>query len=878
MSQGIASSPQYHVWVSASAGTGKTKVLVDRLIHLLLEGFAPETILCLTFTRIAAAEMKERVLCLLQKDYPALYMNVLEKPLRIQTIHSFCQDLLKDQGSFTVLEENDIKRLLQKAKENLYTLQTDSLVFLAKTMSEARFDELLEALLSNPTLYLKWKERYGSIDAYKTRLDLILGLQDLPLDVSEDFYTLCLTQKGDIRKKLPPDLQKIAQDAYNHRIYMIHQETAQQTLHFIRVAETVFQEYGRLKEEQGCLDFYDLIQKAKTVPLKISLSHILVDEAQDTSDDQWDILHRLVETFIIGNPQNTFFVVGDHKQSIYSFQGAKPEKFIELPHYFEKKLNPFKYVSLNLSYRTASAVLEIVDKTFEQLGVQFTSHVSARENAPGKVAAWPLTKKMDHELPPWGLIEEGQSFVTTEQEHAKALAIHIAELLKSPVILPSTGQAVRPEDVLVLFQKRSNLMHELEDALTAQNIPSSGMDRLLLNEQIIIKDLLALGHFALLPEDDYTLACILKGPFVGATEKELYALCHERGGFLWGRVENPFLLHLITQKNLSPFDFYAPIIRDMDFGDSQTLDAFLTYCLSYEEKEIPTLRGFLEWFRLFDPYVKRTSKECVRFMTIHASKGLQAPIVILADATEKPSLRHDVFLVDETLWLIKPSLETPFIQGIKETMLTKLKEEHLRLLYVAMTRSQDQLYVAGIEKEGVWYEPIVKALEDCDDCQPQKYGIYQNTPPVPPVPPVLPEHLEPYFEAPLHTLTKRGIALHRYLENMPSIDKNCPEKDLLERLLSKFPEFFEGEPEVSIATPEGLKRMDRLIVKKDEIWIVEYKTHEIIPEDITSIVQQVLDYKKYVEEYHAEHTRFLYTKYRVRCFIFWITQEFVQEV
>jgi ATP-dependent helicase/nuclease subunit A len=872
MSQTIAANPDHHCFVCASAGTGKTKVLVDRFVNLLKAGFHPESILCLTFTKNAALEMKERVLKIIQKEDPNLYKIVLDADLKIQTIHSFCQNVLERFEPFRILDDIDIKKLLQKAKESIYTKENQSLIYLTKKMSETQFDALLESLVANPSLFLKWKQTYGSVENYEQDLKRLLTY-DAPIreDITPDLYPFCLTQKGDLRKRIDVTYREVAPFVHQHYINAIHQDMAVQTLHFLRVAELVFENYQKIKSDLKALDFHDLIQKAKTASFgDLSLSHILVDEAQDTSPNQWEIIHRLTKEYIEGKRGHTLFIVGDHKQSIYSFQGARADIFMDLPFQFSKTLDDFQTTSLSKSYRTTQDILQVVDAVFDD-DLHFEKHDSARYNDKGSAVLLPLTPEVKVDYPPWGLVEDDQVFSSTKALHAQNLGRYIEEILTSDRILPSTQKTPKPQDIMVLFQKRSDLLKELERVLWEKEIPSTGVDRLILFDQLIVKDLLALAHFALLPEDDYTLACLLKSPFCNVNEHELYELCSVREQSLWEHLKHTqhrssdFLKQLIERKNLAPFSFYAPLIQAMRFGDDQIVETFLDYVLAFEEKEVPTLRAFLEWFRTSNAYMKRREGECVRFMTVHASKGLQSPIVILADSTEKPSLRHDLFLVQDSVLLIKPAFETPWTTMVKKNMLESLRQEHDRLLYVAMTRAQDHLYITGLEKEGGWYDrlkktSITEAVFEQEKATSPSWKSEKT--------PQETLFFEPYEEPQTTKEQKRGIALHALLEKMPDIPCDAQEVELLQRLLKKFPEFFEGDAEVTLATPEGIKRLDRFIEKENEVWIVEYKTHAQKPKDITSMIKQISSYKKYINQPYK----------KVRCFLFWVVLEEVEEI
>ncbi|MBY0281766.1 MAG: UvrD-helicase domain-containing protein [Alphaproteobacteria bacterium] len=1047
--QALAANPNASCWVSASAGTGKTKVLIDRLLNLLLMGTAPESILCITFTKAAAIEMQNRLTAKLQewaifdedslqKDLQKLtnqpiskealerahqlLFHVIDTPggIRIQTIHSFCQSLLQRfpleaaiDPSFTLLEGDEVYDLLKKAYYQVLKTQDPELQgfleHIATSMSDYHFEGLLKSIQSQRGQFGKLLATYQNLQDYKAALESFLkttenipskdvkalqqaakilfeqGKPELEEALSSDDYShFFLTQDGQIRKKLvSKDIQTDFPDTYKtleeeaSRLFREKEQQKNQaiihsTLAFMHLTEAIFQNYQTEKKQEGLLDFEDLIASTNALlgrpgisewvfyKLDNALDHILIDEAQDTSPDQWMIISKLIESFLTPEkPYRTLFVVGDIKQSIYSFQGAEPLLFATLRHTFEEKTKALKQdwmnIELHTSFRTTPAILEIVDKTFNTCtsGIKFLSetilHTPYREDHPGVIELLPLVKgeEIDSKENSWPLPLFQQDSTSQHAELAKQITVKIKNLLESPEILPSTNARTKPGDILILVRKRSELVPALIQNLKHHHIPVAGADRLQISEHIAVMDLLALGKFLCLPQDDYSLACVLKSPLInngyGISEEELFTLCHMRPGSLWQSLGEhapktqifekayEFLKNLLSQIDLkSPHSLFHNVLRHTEnqfiarLGSEcqEVLEEFLNLAFLFGEKNPPTLQGFMNHIETTQSEIKRSpsgsKQNQVRIMTIHGAKGLQSPIVILADSTDQPSLQNENFLWHEDLFLLKPAQkkESTTIADLKASALKKLEEENNRLFYVALTRPEDRLYIAGIQKnkEENWYNTLKTILSPLALTTAEEGLVYQ------PIPSLIGNEVllesetsiqtpKWLFEKPLllpislkekqvkTEAMRRGDLIHKLFEILPTLSgdlkksaerwiekqkhKNVLKPDDLEKTLSilnhpEYAHFFKDDSlaEVAITHQNAQKRIDRLLVTKDTVIILDYKTTvnpPLSPEDVSK------DYQVQLYEY-ADIMQKIYKNHQIRTFLLWTEGPHLMEI
>jgi len=562
------------------------------------------------------------------------------------------------------------------------------------------------------------------------------------------------------------------------------------TVALLTISERVMAHYNRAKSLRAALDFDDLIafsasllgqsNAAAWVLYKLDggLDHVLVDEAQDTSPVQWRVVEQLVSEFFAGDSvreanarqegdgNRSIFAVGDEKQSIYSFQGAAPEMFAATGRHFEAQARTagklFQRVPLELSFRTVAPLLDAVDRVFGDHGrtpglsanADAVRHVALRQGQAGLFELW------DTEAPE--TVAPAPAFEPLEEPSTSSPIIRLAERIATEVgkwldtgaRLQSQDRPIRAGDILVLVRKRQPFGGEMVRALKRRGIPVAGADRIVLGEHIAVQDLMALADFLLLPEDDLALANVLKSPLFGFDDDDLMRFAPERPGLLWTALIEAAksdirlapaaaqLKRWRAQADFSPpFEFFANLL-DRDGGRAlmlgrlgpeaaDAIDEFVNLALNYDEQAPPSLQGFVTWLRAGRREIKRDmehGRDEVRVMTVHGSKGLEAPIVFLPDTCSAPGAGQPSPLFEMDHAGIEPGLDEVFAWAVKGTSkseavrVSRQREdalrlaEHNRLLYVAMTRARDRLYVAGYEgkkgiAKGAWYETIETGLD-----------------------------------------------------------------------------------------------------------------------------------------------------------------------
>ncbi|WP_455476075.1 double-strand break repair helicase AddA [Bartonella sp. B17] len=876
--QATATHPKTNVWVSANAGSGKTHVLSERVIRLLLNGTPPARILCLTYTKAAAAVMQARIFRTLsswnelndeelqviltrlenkptntQKLTSArqLFAHALETPggLKIQTIHAFCESLLHQfmleaniAGHFELLDDINQKKLLQEARRQLliHNDAQTALKQLLEVINESAFAQLLDeatqkqhklshflafilsengekelralfnltpdetrqlllkkiqqtALLSSHAL--RHYQTYGNKNAEGmiaqfSQLSAASDETSIINIISNIYFTTTGKPRNFARlsskksDEIWPFIKKEIEEKQNQLSILLDKYQCEKvvTLNMaaFQLCSIYLKIYANLKKINGLLDFDDLIERtlhllqrkgaSQWVQYKLDrgLDHILLDEAQDTNPEQWKIIQLLAEEFFTGHSQRTntrtLFAVGDEKQSIYSFQGAVPENFATNGRIIQKKAQQvkqkFEKVQLNYSFRSTADILKSVDLVFETpenykgLSADNTKtvHEAIRVHSPGDVILWDTISKETNEFPDdWHLTVDHLD--TPEVRLAEKIAETITDWLQKGEMLPAKGRLLRASDIMILVRKRDHFVSALSRALKLRDIPVAGADRLQLTNHISIRDLMALARFVLQPQDDLSLACILKSPLFAFTEDELYQLAAERTGSLWQSLGvhapsyKPFqdaFEHLSNYRALVDkipvFEFYSHILNNdkgrqkilarLGSEANDVLDAFLDYTLTIQKTGLPGLQAFLETLSASEPEIKREldqNHEEVRIMTVHAAKGLEAAIVFLIDpgsAIWHP--QHAPHFLNVSLYNTNLSDQQGFIwcpnakfnTKLSEKALLHLKEraeeEYRRLLYVGMTRAEDRLFICGYSgartSPNTWLQLVKKAL------------------------------------------------------------------------------------------------------------------------------------------------------------------------
>ncbi|MBI76361.1 MAG: double-strand break repair helicase AddA [Rhodospirillaceae bacterium] len=752
--------------------------------------------------------------------------------------------------------------------------------------------------------------------------------------------------------------------------------TGKATAAILTIINSLLEVYEKCKKERARLDYDDLILKARSLleaegnvswvmfKLDGGIDHILIDEAQDTNPDQWAIITALSEEFFSGEGaskiERTIFAVGDPKQSIYSFQRADPKAFEEMRSYFRTKAieisKPWKDVNLYISFRSTSSVLKIVDAVLAseplKLGVAEAEkkilHEPLRYGEAGLVELWPPVGPIEQqELEPWSPPVKARSGYDPQTQLAEGIAATIQNWIKKGEILKSKNRPIRAGDIIILVRRRGTFVEKMVRALKREDLPVAGADRMVLSEHLAVLDLVSIGNFLLLPEDELNLAGVLKSPLIGFSEDDLFELAYNRGqSNLWKTLccryeEKPIFKFafeelkalLETAESAPPFELFSEILgkrngRKKIIGRlgseaNDPIDEFLTLALHYERTQTPSLQGFLNWFLKNDIEVKRDFEHAirneVRVMTVHGAKGLQAPIVFLPDSMQVPSgLPRLLWTEDEIiLW---PPRRRYFEKQCEKALLAARQvrdSEYRRLLYVAMTRTEDRLYICGWNTlrravSGNWYELVESALKkigsefnfDSSDICPQGWKgpgwrlenpqlqkakntdfeisiIKESLPdwvkkqPKPEaaytqhLSPSHSEEYEPSVISPIGDgkidFFQRGLIIHKLLELLPGIQMEKrrqvasrflaqpvhqltheDQREYISEVMSiientQFKEVFgpDSRSEVTITGRLGAQvivgQLDRLLIKSDQVMIIDYKSSRPPPEKLADV-------------------------------------------
>lgn len=1070
LSQKIAANPDFSVYVSASAGSGKTKVLTDRVLRLLLEGNDPAKIICLTYTKAAASEMLSRItdkinswLLLADDDLRCqledltnhkisteqltlarkLYFNIIDDidGIKIYTIHSFCQNIIKkfpiEAGippHFKLMDDNSSNALLEESKIRLLTNYviyddeikseqiTKALKNIASSSSEKNFVDNIKSIIVN-------KEKFYDLFEERTLEQIESDLCDkfaINLNDSEEeiiyqsyknydknlidqytdilFSSTKLTQNKASKIKLffdkidsknniisnfdiyksvfyNSDLTNLNKSLVTKDIETNHAEIflwlslerekiinvidkinsvklINTTINQLHIAEAILTLYNQLKLNMGLIDYNDLIAKAKNLlsdqtmsawilyKLDGGIDHLLIDESQDTSPMQWQVVEAICEEFFSGDgaveKDRTLFIVGDEKQSIYSFQGADPKVFNAVQHKFSIKAEyaqkQWKNISLDRSFRSVEAVLNVVDKVFcyaqikQSISADYKNHISHRKGQYGKVEIWPIEKKPQDSAEIFTIPNKIRENQTVEANLAKKIADNVEDWLSKKRIIKASAKVIAPDDIMILLKKRGTVFAEIIKEFEKRNIPISGSDRVNVKKTLIAQDLIAFANFLLNTSDDLSLAGLLKSPFIGVCERDLFQICHNRGeNSIWSVLKNSdneehikiheYLSEILYKVDVvSTFDLFHHIINSNDsltkiyanngFEAKEIINEFMSLVLQYQKTNTPSLQGFLQWFKSQNSDVKRELQKNngeVRIMTVHASKGLQSPIVIIPDAASTLTKNQDNILFDDNDIMFFNSTKELNLhcKSLRDNNFQSEINEYYRLLYVAMTRAEDELYIAGLcrsEKtaENSWYDIIEKEMQKMakkiDDKLIYEVGegaavreisnYSDESTAVPSLPSLFKNKLEDNNSSEqfdvinpskiensdfdnnfdndnkaslrgkiIHNLLQflpeiiaenRKIQAQKYIEKHGDILNSAQKTQILadvcavmESENTKFLFSHNAKAEVPIIGKINGKtisgRIDRLIIKDDEIIVVDYKTTINIPNNISQI-------------------------------------------
>jgi ATP-dependent helicase/nuclease subunit A len=544
----------------------------------------------------------------------------------------------------------------------------------------------------------------------------------------------------------------------------------------LTIVHEILQRYEDEKQRRGLVDYDDLIDKTLELlrnvdaawvhyKLDFGIDHLLIDEAQDTSSKQWQIVRGLVAEFTAGAgaraATRTVFAVGDEKQSIYSFQNAAPRDFAEMRRHFERAHQSgrpdFVFREFKHSFRSGANILAAVDAVFSDKAIAasvssdadgFPPHIALPDTPAGLVEIWdPVEPEKNAEIDGWDAPFDQVSETSARVRLARRIARTVRRLVEAGEPVGIDGRAMRYGDVLVLVRQRGELFESIIRALKNENVDVAGADRLMLTEHIAVMDLMVLADALLLPEDDLALATVLRSPLFGFDDEDLFAIASNRGRLpLRGALDRKAgekslfsnavaILDRFAElaKRETPFAFYAQVLgagggrrrflARLGPEANDALDEFLNLALEYERRETASLQGFLAWLRQARAEVKRDmeiARDEVRVMTVHGAKGLEAPLVILADTMTPPAGPKQPRLLQlsrkAVIWAGRKADDSPAMANARRAALTEAGDEYRRLLYVAMTRAADRLIVCGADGErkrpdGCWYDLIRRALD-----------------------------------------------------------------------------------------------------------------------------------------------------------------------
>jgi ATP-dependent helicase/nuclease subunit A len=1118
LEQGPTVEPDSSIWVTASAGTGKTHVLSARVVRLLCDGVPPEAILCVTYTRAAAAEMAQRIFARLSHfirssdvDLSAelkalghkkpndaaeiarartLFARTLEAPggLKIQTIHSFCQSLLGrfpleadlapgfkllDDRTSTGIGKQVLEGETARAAMAHDTQFLDDFSKLAVQLDEGILHKNLSTLASALRKLNSLELTPANIDAHMRRA-LGLSLSETPETVLQEFiqsdildnlryirqvwmnggsrlqgrcprllnwiasptlttldnlYQAFLTAKFAVFSDgfLSDSVTKIYDPAALEKTRSIasHVSDLRQKMELLHIAETgaavlrvawrIADSIARGKQALGLVSYDDLIERCVNLldsdagdwvryKLDAKITHVLVDEAQDTNAAQWSILKSLTEEFSVGasarEANRSLFVVGDLKQAIFRFQGSDPKNFAQTRTHFENSLEnaetPLIKSELTTSFRSAPMVIDFVNEALKKLpenalgaDTSIETHLTDRLKAGGAIFIWPrLVPDKKEEDNDDDLKKELE--LTAKPKSERIIATRIAAQIQAWTAPNSTarlrGRPIVPGDIMVLVQNRAGLGQALVADLKSRNVPVAGIDRLMLSKPLVVQDLLACARFAILPEDDLTLAGLLKSPLFGWSDSHLYQLATRRahGVTLWSALRDQTddfsrnttadLEKLLNAADYSPpYNFFADILQNggreklfsrLGSESDDPIEALLNAALNFENEHAPSLQAFITWIEDDTSELKReaeTARNEVRIMTVHGAKGLQAKIVILADAHRLPAARKEIIwprtgTAQMPLWLKSKNTGVAIIDAAQEAEDQLKLEDYWRLFYVAITRAEDWLCFAGWEKPAPketdkepkktpppsWHNIATSALTDMgaettDDAiwglslhlartrtlpdeppvttakpAPTRLAIpvwATQAAPLEPVPPrpFTPSRLggedalmgdAPLMRPALQTSSTanaitRGVLIHRLLELLPALPEAtrtsriaawgaahgipAPECiDIANEVIAVLnnPTFKEAFRETALAEVPITAvlgkavlngKIDRLVVTKDTVLIVDYKTNRTVPESPSAVP---LAYLRQMAAYRMA-LRQIYPNHPIQCALLW---------
>ena len=891
-----AADPGTSAWVMANAGTGKTRVLTNRVARLLVEGVQPERILCITYTNAAANNMNSRLTeifsdwsmlpddCLRDKllelgidetsinqgrlRYCRTLLTMLVESsggINITTVHAFASALLRkfpmEAGVspwFTIIEERNQHELVMTVLDQLARDRPEIFEDICDFTNHYSFEGLainimanrrafnselcieLGNLIRNTGLkrplgppddcswqlrelikdYNGWDELSHRVAFTEDHLDMLnaflMQLDHEGDEKSAEKIRQILESSGEdalakaypvflysatakaahepktdrfVRKSIMENLSPHLVDELNNYAELLASLLkrqfpgliARRTFSCHRLAMELFIRLDEYQKRHACLFYDDLLMRSHEMlsnprvsdwvlyRLDSSIDHILVDEAQDMNDRNWDIVSRLSEEFVAGSGQHdgnprTMFAVGDQKQSIFGFQGANPYRFNSmLGHYrseFRNSGQRFIERDLMYSFRSSQAILDVVQKTFSQVNARGFAeeipHKAYNTELPGRVDMlefMPSTKTPSEPVSMFDtLAGDSDDLYTGENEYALMILDVVRQVLDSTIPDKQGPRKARPGDIMILVQTRGEVYNSLVRALNRSNLPFSGSDRLKMSEPIAIKDIMALLSFLALGSDDHSLACVLRSPLCDLTDDELFDLAQGRNGTLYGELvaraeengkygksvamirdlqemedgNNPYQ---VIERLLTIHEGMKKLSSRLGTEVVEAIDILLAQSIEYESSNVPSLTGFIEWLELdrIDVARKiRQDSDVIRVMTVHGAKGLESPIIIMPESGHRSNMmRKGLYSGQDDLlyWLEKDYILKDEHAYIWNRKINELDVEKLCLLYVAMTRAECWLIVCGTGKQDTktyqppgrrWYSAMREAMDEME--------------------------------------------------------------------------------------------------------------------------------------------------------------------
>lgn len=833
------------MWINASAGSGKTTLLIKRLIALLIN--KRKNIICITFTRAAAAEMQNRLNNILSKlplmqdseitnfcqeyleysslksykrnyshkdDYKECYksghtklnqegsfngpdFNYIrdlfynaDELVKISTIHSFClsslQELNPDLNALLLEESGDINLFTDLIDEFL----NEEYIF-ANNLSELLTENSLKEIFQQFLL------RYNIDNIDKLNIRRLSNNNNNNINsnsnnnVSNVSSSIRNIKNSDNGSFVTSKSSNIAQE--NERIIeqlnkfnlnysaAFNQDVGYRTILLLGYFNKLVAEYRRRRPNKitynALIDsIIALINTDSGLLYQLSqkIDHILLDEAQDTNLKQWFLIAKLLEEFFIhekakGVQAKTIFIVGDSKQSIYSFQGASPlifEGFYSLIKAQDIRNDQLLKIEINTSYRASAPILELVDHIFNCNNLQITEagplkHNIFRKEDLGYTEIWPFIKNFKK-------AEEREVEGEPRLLAAQQIAAKIKEWIINKRLLPAKSRLVRASDCAILVAHRSSFISHLQLELQKHNIPINFIGKIKIADSEILSLLLIIGKFIIAPYDELNLIKLLKAPIFNITDGEIFNIkTKDLETNLWSHIENieniekkekakniekyikeATNFHAILEKPKSeenkelsnnrifyaakilaqwlrvfgsPFNIYTKIITkevskrlELYYGTQCAfyLEIFLDNAFKYA-----SMPSFIERISAEDAQLEINSgnNEGVTISTVHGAKGQQFPIVFLSDSNYIPQ-QKDILLYNEDnlpFWYKNENIE--YFEKIKASRKKEIYEEYLRLLYVGLTRAEEEIYILAwgnnIRKNS-WYELCLNAFEE----------------------------------------------------------------------------------------------------------------------------------------------------------------------